>query len=216
MHVMLVQGVTLPDNRAYLNECSTITAFKCNKYLKGLKKRDTRIKINCNAGAVMTSLMGKYGPMNAWYIPKGIANIFSMNEVKKRYRVMFDSWEGYYIVHMASREVKFHKDEQGLPYINLEGSGCKAVVMLLKTAMEINGDEAKHKSEFVNVQTVRKNYEGYTKHKVLTAKEAHRVQGLVGNPSESDYKGMVRGNMIRNCPVTPKDILTRGLSSAPI
>ncbi len=29
---------------------------------------------------------------------------------------------------------------------------------------------------------------------------------MIGNPSKSDYKGMVRGSMIQNCPVTLKDI----------
>jgi hypothetical protein len=45
-----------------------------------------------------------------------------------------------YVVHTVSGPVKFHKDEQGLPYIDLNGSGGKAAVMLLQTAMEINGN----------------------------------------------------------------------------
>ncbi len=77
MHVTLVQGVVLPNNRAYLDGCSTVMAFKCKKYLKGVKERDTGIKINCNSVTVITSLMGKYCLINAWCIPEGIANIFS-------------------------------------------------------------------------------------------------------------------------------------------
>ncbi len=74
MHVTLAQGAALPNNRAYLDGCSTVTAFKSKKYLKGIKKRDAGIKINCNAGTVITNLMGKYGSINAWYIPEGIVN----------------------------------------------------------------------------------------------------------------------------------------------
>jgi len=37
------------------------------------------------------------------------------------------------------------------------------------------------------VQTVRVNYEGYTKHEVLKAKEACQAQAMLGNPSEADY-----------------------------
>jgi hypothetical protein len=37
---------------------------------------------------------------------------------------------------------------------------------------------------------------------VLEAKEARCVMGISGNPSKRDFKGMVSGNMIRNCPVT--------------
>ncbi len=38
MHVTLGQRAMLPNNRAYLDGCSTITAFKSKKYLKKIKK----------------------------------------------------------------------------------------------------------------------------------------------------------------------------------
>ena len=56
------------------------------------------------------------------------------------------------------------------------------------------------------VQTVRQNYEGYTKKEILRAKEARRAMGLVGYPNEQDFKGMVRANMIPNCPIDVNDI----------
>jgi hypothetical protein len=152
MHVTLAQGAVLPDNRAYLDGCSTLMAFKCKKYLKGVKRCDMGIKINCNVGRVTTSLMGKYSSINPWYIPKEIANIFLMHELEEKHWVTYDSWEGYYVLHMASGPVKFDKDEQGLPYIDLDRLGGKAAVMLPETAMEINGNEANHR--YVNVQTV--------------------------------------------------------------
>ena len=34
LNVTLAQGRALPDNRAYLDGCSTVTAFKTDKYLK--------------------------------------------------------------------------------------------------------------------------------------------------------------------------------------
>ena len=80
MHVTLAQGAVLPNNRAYLDGCSTITAFKSKKYLKGIKKQDAG-KINCNAGTLITNLMEKYGSINTWYIPEGIVNIFLMHKL---------------------------------------------------------------------------------------------------------------------------------------
>jgi hypothetical protein len=56
------------------------------------------------------------------------------------------------------------------------------------------------------VQTVRGNYEGFTRRKVLQAKEARRAQAMLGNPSKRDYKGMVSNNLIANCPVTASDV----------
>ena len=109
--VSMLQADELPDDRAYLDGCSTVTAFKPKKYLENLRRVKQGVKINCNSGGMRTNIMGDYGSMTAWFIPEGIANIFSMSELKKRYRITYDSWQGYYMVHIASREVQFYKDE---------------------------------------------------------------------------------------------------------
>jgi hypothetical protein len=66
--------------------------------------------------------------------------------------------------------------------------------------------EPEHEGAVTLVQTVRANYEGYTKREVLKAKEARRAQAMMGNPSEKDYKTMVSNNLIPECPITPSDI----------
>jgi hypothetical protein len=109
----------LPDNQAYLDECSTLTAFETDKYLREIEMVPRGIKINCNAGAVMTDKRGKYGGLNVWYIPDGITNIFSMHELEKMYHITYNSWDGYYKVHMPKGHVQFYKDDQRLPFIVL-------------------------------------------------------------------------------------------------
>jgi hypothetical protein len=69
-------------------------AFKTDKYLREIKTVPEGIKINCNTGAVSTNQMGTYGNLKVWYIPDKIANIFSMHELEKKYRITYDSWEG--------------------------------------------------------------------------------------------------------------------------
>jgi hypothetical protein len=39
-----------------------------------------------------TNIMGDYGSMTTWFILEGIANIFSMSELEKRYPITYDSW----------------------------------------------------------------------------------------------------------------------------
>ena len=73
LHVMLAQGGALPNNRAYLNGCSTVTAFKSDKYLKNIKTVRGGVNINCNVGTVMTNLRGTYRWLKVWYLPDGIA-----------------------------------------------------------------------------------------------------------------------------------------------
>ncbi len=122
----MLQGDALPNNRAYLDGCSTVTAFKTDKYLQGIKTVRNGIRINCNAGVMMTNELGSFG------IPNGIANIFLMHELEKHYRITYASWEGYYQVHTPRGTGKFHKDEQGLPYIDLDRSAQEAALMLVQ------------------------------------------------------------------------------------
>ncbi len=190
LNVVLVQGRALPGNRAYLDGCSMVTAFKTNKYLQEIKTMPGGIKINCNAGAVSTNRMGTYRNLKVWYIPDGIANIFLMHELEKQYCITYDSWEGHYVVHTPKGEVNFCKDKQGLPNIELDGLQSLQQEHVADTGVEV-----------VHVQTVRGNYEGHTKRDVLQAKEARRAQVMIRNPSKGDFKGMVSGNLIKNCPI---------------
>ncbi len=46
MHMTLAQGGELPDDKAYLDGCSMVTAFKSDKYLTNVKEVKGGIKIN--------------------------------------------------------------------------------------------------------------------------------------------------------------------------
>jgi hypothetical protein len=83
LNVSPAQAGELPDNQAYLDRCSMVSACKNDKYLREIETVSGGIKINCNAGAVMTDKRGKYGGLNVWYIPDGIANIFSMHKLER-------------------------------------------------------------------------------------------------------------------------------------
>jgi hypothetical protein len=207
LHVSLTQGGDLPDDRAYLDGCLTVMTFKNKRFLKEIRTVEGGIKINCNAGAVTTNKKGNFGRLNVWYLPDGIADIFSMHELKKMYRITYDSWEGFYVVHTPRGKVYFHKDEQGLPYIDLTESGHEAARMLLQMAKDTKTDDNRAVKVGANfVQMVCGNYEGCTKQEILQAKEAHRGQAMLGNPSEKDYQGLVSRNLINNCPFSSSNV----------
>ena len=89
--------------------------------------------MNCNAGIIKTNRKGGYGRVEAWYMPKGISNIFSINEIEKLHHITCDSIDGYYVVHTNKCPVCFHKDKKGLPYINLDASVYDAATILVQT-----------------------------------------------------------------------------------
>ena len=187
-NVTLAQGGALPDNRAYLDGCSTVTAFKTDKYLQGIKTVRNGIRINCNAGAVTTNELGSFGSLNVWYIPNGIANIFLMHELEKHYRITYDSWEGFYKVHTPRGTVKFHKDEQGLPFIDLDGTSQDAAKMLVQLGQHVTMTQTKGNDEHTMlVETVRGNFEGFTKN------EGKASQTSASNDGESKREGLQGG-----------------------
>ncbi len=94
-NVTLAQGGELPDNRVYLDGCSTVTTFKNDKFLTSIKTEARGVKINCNVGAISTNKRGEYRNLKVWYLPDGIANIILMHELELLYRMTYDSWAGY-------------------------------------------------------------------------------------------------------------------------
>ena len=56
--------------------------------------------------------------------------------------------------------------------------------------------------ELMLVNTVRENFKGYSRHKVEKAKEARHIQGMIANPTEREFAGMVREQLLTNFPVT--------------
>ncbi len=82
-------------------------AFKSKKHLMNIRTMNYVVKINCNVGVMKTNQQGDYWTMSVWYIPDGIVNIFLMGELEKKFRITYDSWEGYSLVHTHNGPVRF-------------------------------------------------------------------------------------------------------------
>ncbi len=65
------------------------------------------------------------------------------------------------------------------------------------------------------IETVRGNLEDFTKNKILRAKQARHAQTIMGNPSETDYKGVVNNHLISNCPVSTANITNSQIIHGP-
>jgi len=126
--------------------------------------------------------------MTMYHNPYGIANVLSLESTKAKHRVTYDSWDhdDVFKVHTKEGIVEFKPSEKELHYHDTSGDGINFKCML--------------------VNTVRDNFEGHTKHDIAKAKEARRLQGMVGNPTDKEFKGMVRDKLITNCPITVQDV----------
>ena len=127
------------------------------------------------------------------YSITGIANVISLITLEKNFHVTYDSKAsgGCFTCHTASGNLVFNRCERtGFPFIDLDDHSDDAALIL--------------------VQTVRKNYEGFTREEVERAIEARKVQARTGHPSEKILRKEVSRksarSLFRNVPITTTDI----------
>ena len=58
IQVAMLQGKGLPSNMAYLNNCSTVTAFRTAKCIRNIKTKKRGMQVNCNAGRIKQTEKG--------------------------------------------------------------------------------------------------------------------------------------------------------------
>ena len=120
---------------------------------------------------------------DVWYHPDAITNILSLSNVKRKYRVTYDSSkENSFLVHTKDKIVIFPESDSGLYAHDMEDR------------------------ELVMLNTVADNMAKYSKREISGAKKARETYGSMGYPSPEDFRSMVRFNIINNCPVTLQDI----------
>ena len=85
----------IPNTWILLDNQSTVDVFHNDKLLCNIRTTDGYMDIHCNAGVTSTNMVGDLkGYGTVWYHPKGIANILSLNRVKEKYQVTYDSHNG--------------------------------------------------------------------------------------------------------------------------
>ncbi len=55
-----------------------------------------------------------------------------MHKLEQLYRITYDTWDGFYVMHTPRGEVRIHKDKQELPFINLNKSDKDAAILLVQ------------------------------------------------------------------------------------
>jgi hypothetical protein len=205
LNVSLMQGGALPDNRAYLDGCSTVTDFKTDKYLKNLETVKQGIKINCNAVVMTTNQKGTYRQLNVWYVPNRIANIFSMHELEQHYRITYNSWVGYYSVHVPKGIVKFYKDKQGLLYINLKGSSQEAATMLMQV-IQMQGAQECISGAVMSTCRWCTELRGVQQAKDHASQASKKGASNYWEPKQKILQRDVSNHLVATCPITHVNI----------
>jgi hypothetical protein len=131
--------------------------------LKNIRKAARAVTVHCNAGSTSTNLEGNLGNVTVKHNPHSIANVVSLHETKQCHSVTYNSWDqgGVFQVHTDGGIVEFKPSSHGLHYHDVSDASSNVELML--------------------VNTVRKNFKGYTRQDVERAREAQCIQGMIAN-----------------------------------
>jgi hypothetical protein len=190
--ITLHQGTlsSIPRNWIVLDSASSVDLFVNSKLLHDIRESPEPLTIVSNTG---TTTIHRFGyipgyPEKIWYHPDGAANVLSLRNVAKHFRVTFDTHDQNCItVHVRPEvQIRFHPSPSGLYRCN-------------------------HPNHFSGVfsflNTVPEKKAAYTQRGIQQAQLARRVQDIIMRPPARRFMEIVSKNLIRNCPVERRHIL---------
>ena len=162
-------------------------------YLTKIHKASKPLTLHTNTGSSNTTHKGYLGLELFWLNCFGIVNVVSLHLLERKYRVQYDSRKqsGAFVCKTTDGEVVFKRCPlTKFPYVDLNEQGDENDVLL--------------------VQTVCKNYEGFTRREVERAILARKLQARSGHPSKAVFKNKVsrksESSLFRDYPISSKDI----------
>ena len=193
-HIETRHGGRHPLEWVLLDNQSTIDVFVNHRLLQNIRRIGQYMYIHCTAGVTRTNLVGDLpGYGTVWFHPDGIANILSLSRVKTKNRNTFDSdTTNEFIVHKPDGSTRNFKESSHGLYYHDTSTGVAGVA---ETGTAL-------------VTTVADNASNYTHADYSCALLAHKTQQIIGRPSTHDYIRYVENNLIPNCPITRRDIIT--------
>ena len=181
-------------NMLLLKSCSAVDLFCNMNVVTKICTSKNSMTVKGNEGDLKTykkAYVKNYGEV--WFDERAITNIMSLNNVKEKFRVTYDSDRyGKFTVHKPNGvNIKFGMHYDGLHYHDTVNR------------------------QVTIVQTVTENEKGYSQRQLTDAKTARDLYAKVGYPLIKDFVNMVKENMIMNCPVTIEDIIRSKKSNGP-
>ena len=180
-------------NSITLDNGSTLSLFSNPDLVENIRRSDKTLVLATNAGVKQSNQEASVPGFGKVYFDKdAIANIFGLSDLKKKYRITYDSMkEDAFLVYKENEIIRFECSPEGL-YQYEVSKGYKS--------------DLKDSGTSYLVSTVTENRKGYTLRQFERAKQARKLYHIVGTPTIENFKSLIRMNIIKNCPVTVEDI----------
>jgi hypothetical protein len=181
-------------NRVYLDSCATENVMFATEFLSRCHTTGVTMRQNCNAGEKITNKQGFWCNIPFWINAEGIANLLSTPKLRSAgYKVQFtDKWR---VITPNNKVITFSEDAQGvcrgMPYVELD---------------KIEDYVSEADDSVLFVETVRRNFEGFSAEQVQRAKDARDALAMMAHPRSDRLARMVSSKVIENCNVKPSDL----------
>jgi hypothetical protein len=196
--IILRNGGYVDPNWILLDTQSTVNLFNNRALLTNIRKcTGPPLRCYCNGGFQDSTLIGTLdGYGDIWYNPNSLANILSMAHVSERFRVNFDTniEQAIFVWRKDGSYIKFIRSPKGLYFHDVRWG-----------KQQPNGPTVPIKAVTL-LNTIAENKNSYSPADIEKADLAKRVYEMVGRPSYRDFCNMIKFHMIKNCPVTLRDI----------
>ena len=105
-HFQLMQSVDMHDE-ILLDTASSVSLFGNKEYVDKIQQSNKKLELHTNGGPIIsdeTASVDKLGKV--WYNKSSVANIISFADLRKRYRITYDSdVENSFILHTPDRQL---------------------------------------------------------------------------------------------------------------
>ena len=180
------EGGAVNQEWVLLDNQSTVDVFSNPRYLKNIQEIPVHLKIVSTGGKTTTNYIGFLPGYDwVWFHPNGVANILSLSRVKKKFCIPFDSGtDNVFYVHLSDAKKRgFHESPKGLYFSNLR-------------------EDAK-----IFVNTVAFNKSNLSSTDYTRAVDARKLQNIIGAPTYSQYRDIIKKKKLRNCPILETDVV---------
>jgi hypothetical protein len=162
----------------------------CNPdFVNNIRESSQPIILKSNGGSLPINEVADFEGFKRepWFLRNAMTNILSFSLVKSEYDITYDG--NAFIIHRAAKgysDMVFKPLKSGLHVYDPDNSRGVAIHCFM--------------------ETVESNMSLFTKKQIHGANLARNLQAVLGFPSNADMKWAIQSNLIKDCPVTVKDV----------
>ena len=182
---------TVPKEWILFDNASTVDVFSNPSLVWNIRLINCTLHILCAAGTACTNYIADFlGYGTVWFLHDRFANILSLQQMKQRYQVTYDSCgitPDCFVVHKSDTMKRyFWESKEGLFYLDTQVDLNSTALVTMVEGMESL----------------------YSTQDVHNAKATWKLQRIIGCPNSWYFQHLIENNLLPGCHLTADDVKT--------